>query len=92
MAETFVIAQGGGPTAVINQTVVGATLEILKRYPRARVLGSRHGVRGVRDGDFVVLSDLSEESCACSAARRAPASVPPATSPTPPIATSCSRG
>ena len=24
MAETFVIAQGGGPTAVINQTVVGA--------------------------------------------------------------------
>jgi 6-phosphofructokinase 1 len=28
MAGTFVIAQGGGPTAVINQTVVGATLEI----------------------------------------------------------------
>jgi ATP-dependent phosphofructokinase / diphosphate-dependent phosphofructokinase len=50
MAETFVIAQGGGPTAVINQTVAGATLEIRKRYPNARVLGSRHGVRGVRDG------------------------------------------
>ena len=61
MAETFVIAQGGGPTAVINQTVAGATLEIMKRYPKARVLGSRYGVRGVRDGDFVTLSDLSEE-------------------------------
>src|SRR5690606_6913489 len=61
MAETFVIAQGGGPTAVINQTVAGATLEIRKRQPGARVLGSRYGVRGVRDGDFVVLSDLSED-------------------------------
>ena len=61
MAETFVIAQGGGPTAVINQTVVGATLEVRRRYPKARVLGSRHGVRGVRDGDYVVLSDLPEE-------------------------------
>ncbi len=61
MAETFVIAQGGGPTAVINQTMVGATLEVRRRYPKARVLGARHGVRGVRDGDFVVLSDLPEE-------------------------------
>ena len=60
MAETFVIAQGGGPTAVINQTMVGATLEVRRRYPNARVLGSRHGVRGVRDGDYVVLSDLPE--------------------------------
>ena len=61
MAETFVIAQGGGPTAVINQTMVGATLEIRKRHPRARVLGARHGVRGVRDGNYVVLSDLPKD-------------------------------
>jgi len=60
MAETFVIAQGGGPTAVINQTMVGATLEVRRRHPGARVLGARHGVRGVRDGDYVVLSDLPE--------------------------------
>ncbi len=61
MAETIVIAQGGGPTAVINQTMVGATLEARRRHPGARVLGARHGVRGVRDGDYVVLSDLPEE-------------------------------
>jgi 6-phosphofructokinase 1 len=61
MAGTFVIAQGGGPTAVINQTVAGATLEIRRRHPGARVLGARHGVRGVRDGNFVVLSELPEE-------------------------------
>ena len=61
MAGTFVIAQGGGPTAVINQTVAGAALEIRRRHPGARVLGARHGVRGVRDGDYVVLSDLPED-------------------------------
>ncbi|KQZ93902.1 6-phosphofructokinase [Mesorhizobium sp. Root157] len=60
MSETFVIAQGGGPTAVINQTLVGAVLEIRKRHPGAHVLGSRHGVRGIRDGDYVDLSDMPE--------------------------------
>jgi len=60
MAGTFVIAQGGGPTAVINQTLAGAALKISRRYPGARVLGALHGVRGVRDGRFVTLSDLSE--------------------------------
>ena len=61
MSGTFVIAQGGGPTAVINQTLVGAVLEIRKRHPGARVLGSRHGVRGIRDGDYVDLSDIPEK-------------------------------
>ncbi|MEP9372400.1 diphosphate--fructose-6-phosphate 1-phosphotransferase [Mesorhizobium sp. KR1-2] len=61
MAETFVIAQGGGPTAVINQTMAGAVLEIRKRYRGARVLGARHGVRGIRDGDYVDLSAVPEE-------------------------------
>jgi 6-phosphofructokinase 1 len=61
MAGTFVIAQGGGPTAVINQTVAGAVLEIRKRHPGARVLGSRHGVRGIRDGDYVDLTNIPEE-------------------------------
>jgi 6-phosphofructokinase len=61
MAGTFVIAQGGGPTAVINQTMAGIALEVRRRHPGARVLGARHGVRGVRDGNFVVLSDLPED-------------------------------
>jgi 6-phosphofructokinase 1 len=60
MSGTFVIAQGGGPTAVINQTVAGAVLEVRKRHPGARVLGARHGVRGVRDGDYVDLTDIAE--------------------------------
>lgn len=60
MSDVFVIAQGGGPTAVINQTVTGATLEIRKRFPNAKVFGARHGVRGVRKGDYIDLSALSE--------------------------------
>lgn len=61
MAATFVIAQGGGPTAVINQTMAGATLEIMRRHTGARVLGALHGVRGVREGNFVELSALGEK-------------------------------
>ncbi|MBN9244616.1 MAG: diphosphate--fructose-6-phosphate 1-phosphotransferase [Mesorhizobium sp.] len=61
MPATFVIAQGGGPTAVINQTMAGAALEVRKRHPGARVLGARHGVRGIRDGDYVDLGAVPEE-------------------------------
>ena len=60
MKEVFVIAQGGGPTAVINQTVVGAVLEARRRFPNAKVLGARYGVRGIRKGDLVDLSAISE--------------------------------
>lgn len=61
MSGTFVIAQGGGPTAVINQTLVGAVTQARKRNPDARILGARHGIRGIRDGDFVDLSLISDD-------------------------------
>lgn len=61
MAGTFVIAQGGGPTAVINQTLAGAVTEIRKRHPGARILGARHGVRGIRDGNYVDFAEVSPE-------------------------------
>jgi 6-phosphofructokinase len=61
MPRTFVIAQGGGPTAVINQTLAGAVSEIERRYPDAKILGSRHGVRGIRDGDYIDFSDVPPE-------------------------------
>lgn len=60
MSGTFVIAQGGGPTAVINQTLAGAVTEIRARHPAARILGARHGVRGLRDGDLADLTALSD--------------------------------
>ena len=61
MSRTIVIAQGGGPTAVINQTLAGAVVEAKRRDPDARILGALHGVRGIRDGRFVDLSALPED-------------------------------
>ena len=60
MSRVFVIAQGGGPTAVINQTVAGAALAARERHPGCRVFGARHGIRGVAAGDLVDLSAVSE--------------------------------
>ena len=55
----ILVAQGGGPTAVINQSLVGAVLEA-RRFPQvARVYGARHGVRGIIDEDFI---DLTQET------------------------------
>ena len=52
------IAQGGGPTAVINQSLVGATLAA--RPYGLTVYGARHGVRGIVDEDLVDLSEIVE--------------------------------
>ncbi len=53
------VAQGGGPTAVINQSIVGAALEARKFSQVQAVYGARHGVRGIVEQDFV---DLSRET------------------------------
>lgn len=53
------VAQGGGPTAVINQSLVGVVLEA-RRFREVRsVYGARHGVRGIVSEDFV---DLTQET------------------------------
>jgi 6-phosphofructokinase 1 len=55
----ILIAQGGGPTAVINQSLVGAVLEARRFRGIERVYGARHGVRGIVNEDFV---DLTQET------------------------------
>lgn len=55
-SNKILVAQGGGPTAVINQSLVGVALEA-RRFPGiAHVYGARHGVRGIVDEDFVHLT------------------------------------
>lgn len=64
-----VIAQGGGPTAVINQSMVGAVLESRKFPQVTRVWGALHGVRGIVNQHFVDLSEATThnlESVACT--------------------------
>jgi len=55
----ILVAQGGGPTAVINQSLVGVALEARRFQQIERVYGARHGVRGILDEDFL---DLSQEN------------------------------
>ncbi|MEO5734197.1 MAG: 6-phosphofructokinase [Rubrivivax sp.] len=55
----ILVAQGGGPTAVINQSMVGVVLEARRHAAVTRVYGARHGVRGIVDEDFV---DLTQET------------------------------
>ncbi len=52
----LLVAQGGGPTAVINQSLVGAVLEARKFEDISLVYGAVHGVRGVVNEDLVNLS------------------------------------
>ena len=54
-----VIAQGGGPTAVINQSLVGAVLQA-RRYPHiTNFYGALGGVRGLMEENFVDLTQVS---------------------------------
>src|SRR6185312_4894020 len=53
------VAQGGGPTAVINQSMVGVALEARKFRQVERVYGALHGIRGIVDQSFV---DLTQET------------------------------
>jgi 6-phosphofructokinase 1 len=55
----ILVAQGGGPTAVINQSLVGVVLEARRHQGIQRVDGARHGVRGIVNEDFV---DLTQET------------------------------
>ena len=53
------VAQGGGPTAVINQSLVGVVLEA-RKFPQVEfVYGAMHGVAGIVNEDFL---DLTQET------------------------------
>jgi len=58
-AVNILVAQGGGPTAVINQSLVGVVLEARRFGLIDRIYGARHGVRGIVNEDFV---DLTQET------------------------------
>ena len=57
--KKILVAQGGGPTAVINQSLAGVVLEARKFHGVSRVYGAHHGVRGIVDEDLL---DLTQET------------------------------
>ena len=58
-AGKAIIGQSGGPTAVINRSLVGFIKEAVNA-DFDEVLGARHGLAGMLSQDFVDLSSLSE--------------------------------
>jgi len=56
-----IIGQGGGPTAVINQSVIGALETLRGAEGVGTIFGARHGVRGIVNDDLVDLGDVPVE-------------------------------
>lgn len=55
----MVIAQSGGPSMVINQSLVGAVLEARKSGRIGKILGARHGIVGILSNDYIDLKKPS---------------------------------
>ncbi len=55
----MLIAQSGGPTRVINESLVGAVLEAKHQSKVGRIIGSLHGISGILEENMI---DLKKES------------------------------
>ena len=53
------VAQGGGPTAVINQSLVGVVLEARKYRQVTRVYGALRGIQGIIEEDLIDLTQAT---------------------------------
>ncbi len=58
----MLIAQGGGPTAVINQALVGAVLEARKNQNITDIYGAVHGIDGIINEEFIDFSFETEKN------------------------------
>ncbi|MBN1765811.1 MAG: 6-phosphofructokinase [Sedimentisphaerales bacterium] len=56
-----VVGQSGGPTAVINQSLVGVIEEACQHDCIDNMLGALHGVEGIRDEKFVDLKKVPKD-------------------------------
>ncbi|MDQ6961227.1 MAG: 6-phosphofructokinase [Mariprofundaceae bacterium] len=52
----MLIGQSGGPTAVINQSLIGAIIAAKSQENITGILGAKHGIQGIMDEDFIDLS------------------------------------
>lgn len=57
-----VIGQAGGPTAVINQSLVGVVQGLRPFTGVKKILGMRHGVRGLTQDQLIDLSELPDDT------------------------------
>ena len=59
MKENILIAQSGGPSMVINQSLIGAVTTALDSKQVGKVYGSLHGIQGILDDNLI---DFRKES------------------------------
>ncbi|MBU1167744.1 6-phosphofructokinase [Patescibacteria group bacterium] len=62
MKGNLVIGQAGGPTMVINESLVGVIKEAEKHEQFQGIYGSKHGILGILNEDFVNLRQESEKN------------------------------
>lgn len=56
MGKTLIIGQSGGPTSVINASLVGAVKEALRHEEIDKVLGAFHGIDGILNSNYHIFS------------------------------------
>ena len=57
--RNMVIAQSGGPSMVINQSLAGAVAEARKSDAIGKILGARHGIAGILGNDYADMRRIS---------------------------------
>lgn len=61
MIGNMLIAQSGGPSMVINQSLIGAVLTAKTSGKIVEIYGALHGIQGIFDEDFIDLRAEPEE-------------------------------
>ena len=54
--NNILIAQGGGPTSVINQSLAGIIINEKKK--KSKIFGSINGVNGIVNNNFITLNNI----------------------------------
>ncbi|MCK5849466.1 MAG: 6-phosphofructokinase [Kiritimatiellae bacterium] len=62
LTGNMLIAQSGGPSMVINQSLVGAVIEAKTHKQIKRIYGALHGIQGILEEDFINLRKESTKS------------------------------
>lgn len=62
MRHNLLIANGGGPTAVVNASLAGAICSAQKEKNIRKILAAHYGVEGILQEDLIDLTDLDVDS------------------------------
>lgn len=62
LTGNVLVAQSGGPTAVINASLAGVITEALNHEQIEEIYGSLNGVVGILNENFIDLADESQQT------------------------------